>query len=278
MADTFLALGHVTRDFNLLVPGASPTAVAGGAVYYASHTAHRMGYRTAVVTSSSSPAASKEVMPDTDVITVPSDHTTTFLNDYTFGERVQRLTARAGEIAIGDVPKHLLNPAAALLCPLAGELPLDSLSWFGGSVTGAVLQGFLRRWDAEGMVSIERVSPPRLQKKIELVVVSSRELERAAAEEWAQLAEVVALTSGSDGVEILTRGGWSHLDAPEVSEADPTGAGDVWAAAYLAHFARRGSRSESASFACMVAAQSVTAAGVSAIDPGDWDRWTQKRV
>jgi len=149
---------------------------------------------------------------------------------------------------------------------LVREVEIDSLTWFPDSITGTILQGFLRSRDQDGNVSTAAIEPPALENKIEIAVVSARELNVAQAEAWSRAARVVAQTRGKDGVSIYVDGAWTDIPSTQVEEVDPTGAGDIWAAFYLIRFRESGDAIESARFATRAAAYSVTAVGLAGIE------------
>ncbi|NQW18196.1 MAG: hypothetical protein HQ478_12005 [Chloroflexi bacterium] len=263
---TFVAVGHVTSDITTLSSGETLRPELGGAVSFAASTARHHGLIATIVTSTNAPEELRIALPGVNVVNVSSANTTTFSNDYSSGERSQILAARASNIGFEEVPVGLRNPDVALISPLVREVGLDAFTWFPDSITGTILQGFLRRWDQYGKVTTAAIEPPDLKQKIELAVVSARELKVEKAEAWSSAARVVALTRGSAGVGIFCDGAWTDISSPTVTEVDPTGAGDVWAAAYLIRFMRTGNTIDSASFATRAAAHSVTAVGLAGID------------
>ena len=262
---SFVAVGHSTRDIITLATGETLPPVAGGAVSFSAATALHRGLSASIVTSTNAPGELKLLLPGVNIVNVPSDQTTTFDNDYSSGERSQILSARANSIAAGDIPNDLQSPDIALICPLVREVELESLSWFPDAITGTILQGFLRSWDKAGHVSTSAIEPPTLEQRIEIAVVSTRELNIEQAEVWSRAARVVAQTRGREGVGIYVDGAWTDIPTSPVVEVDPTGAGDVWAAAYLIRFKQTADAVESASFASRAAAHSVMGVGLAGI-------------
>jgi sugar/nucleoside kinase (ribokinase family) len=73
---------------------------------------------------------------------------------------------------------------------------------------------------------------------------------------------LVCATLGSAGVELHTAGADPvTMNAPAVDEVDPTGAGDSFAAAFIASLVRGAEPVAAAEAACAVAARSVTVLG-----------------
>ena len=261
----FVAIGHVTIDITPTHDHPEGQRRYGGAAAYAALTAAAMGLNAAVLTSAQSDYPFTEIMPGIDVINVESPSNTTFQNLYESGERRQLLGARAGDISRSDLPDQWEAPAIVVICPLTRELPANAHSWFPESSVGLVLQGFFRRWDDYGVVTLEPGGPPPGESGIALAIASHDELDAVGVRAWGDVADIVARTDGAKGAEIYAAGGTTRVAAPSVDEVDPTGAGDVWAAAYLIRLGETGDAKIAARFASAAASLSVTGVGLSGI-------------
>ena len=82
---------------------------------------------------------------------------------------------------------------------------------------------------------------------------------------YARHCALVALTRGVQGSTLFLRGVPHHIPAFPAIERDPTGAGDVFAAALLIRLRETSDPLEAARFASYVAALSVEGAGISRI-------------
>ena len=83
--------------------------------------------------------------------------------------------------------------------------------------------------------------------------------------EWFQRIPLGVVTLGRDGA-LLFVNGERHAVQPEIArETDPTGAGDVFAAAFLIAYQREGDPWKAAAFAACAAACSVEAEGLAGI-------------
>lgn len=244
--------------------GGSPPSF-GGTAAFAALTAKAMGVRAAVVTSAAPGYPFDSVLPGIPVHVVSARRTTTFRNIYGPDGRQQFLVARAAEITRQDVPANWLKAPVALIAPLARELPTDTATWFEGGIIGVTAQGWLRQWDEKGRVSIDSAPPEGLSSGSHVIVASVEEIARGAESAWVGLTDVLAVTEGAAGARVLIDGQWRRVPAPRVPEVDPTGAGDVWAAAYLIRFFEIGDPLEAARFASCAASLSVTAPGLSGI-------------
>jgi len=260
----FLAIGHVcmdvvcdrVRDVEAVRPGGTST--------YAALTARELGFRTAVVTSAAD-YPFREVLSGIDVHSVPAGQTTVFRNYYEVAGRRQVLAQRAGEISGSDVPAAWRSPEIVLLGPLARELPPDAAGWFDARVVGATAQGWLRGWDDEGRVSAAASLPAAMPGRLDLLVFSEADARPEAVVEWGRCARVIAHTRGPLGVRLCVAGEWHDVPAAPAREVDPTGAGDVWAAAYLLRYSEVSDPFEAARFACAAAALCVEAPGASGV-------------
>lgn len=266
----FVAIGHVTIDITPTPAHPEGERRYGGGVAYAALTAASMGLRAAIVTSANHAYPFAEIMPGVAIANIKSGSTTTFQNLYEAGKRKQLLAARAGDITRADIPGQWNAPPIVVICPLARELPMDAHSWFPDSSTGLVLQGFFRHWDDYGVVTVQPerpASPPSATEspRAALAIASHDELSTRDAGAWNAAADVVVRTLGPDGAELHIDGRTDEIATPQADEIDPTGAGDVWAAAYLIRLRETGDTGTAARFASAAASLSVTGVGLSGI-------------
>ena len=139
-----------------------------------------------------------------------------------------------------------------------------------GTVLGAGLQGWLRAAGDDGRV-MRRVPPPA-----ELAFLGACHVLFLSAEDLGPdearllpglfpLAEIVVVTEGAQGGRLYVDGAERRYLAHPASEVDPTGAGDVFAAAFLLALRSGRSPDESAAFGARAAAVAVTAPGPAAL-------------
>ena len=259
MVPDFLTIGHVAKDL-------SPEGFSlGGAATYASLTALRMGLRPAVLTSAAQDLDLNAAMPGVQVHVVPSSETTTFRNIYLGGRRTQFLTGVAEPVGVSDVPSAWLSAPLVLLGPLAGEVRYDSRAFPQATVI-ASLQGWLRRWDRDGRVSPKDWEGSDVLPYVDAAVVSADDIEGPQAiDRWIRMVPALIVTKGPEGASLHFDGAWHQIDAYPAPEVDPTGAGDVFAAAYLIRYRETTDPLESARFASRAASFSVEADGVDGI-------------
>jgi len=259
----FLVIGHVTKDLQ------EDGYTIGGTVTFASLTARNLGQRTAVVTRASPDLELNPLYQGIEVLCLPSPVTSTFQNLYSAnGTRTQYLRAVADPIAAEDIPPAWREAKIVLLGPLTNELKESIARIFPHSLIGVTPQGWMRRWDGDG-----RVFPKHWEDAAEVldyarvVVFSEDDVQRDedVIQTYARQAEILVVTMGARGARVYHRGAVRPFPAFETVEVDPTGAGDVFAAAYLIELARSGDPYAAAHFANCVASFVVEKPGTEGI-------------
>lgn len=255
----YLCIGHLCHDRyaggNLL----------GGTASYVSLVAQRLGRRPAVLTSTGTdfeflPVFEQNRIP---VHSKPAAQTTVFENIYRDGIRTQFLHARADSLFPEDVPAEWRGAPLVHCCPIAAEVDFSLLQAFPGALVGATIQGWLRQWDGQGRVSPKAMDWSRLAGA-NVVILSDADIAgfEAALPEIAAAVEVLVMTRGAAGAEIFQAGRQAHFPAFPVKEVDATGAGDVFAAAFLIRYAETRDSALSSAFAHCAASFIVEGVGV----------------
>jgi 1D-myo-inositol 3-kinase len=259
----FLAIGHVTRDQR---PGGD---VLGGSAAYAALTAQKLGWSAAVLTAAGPDFEPERELAGVTVFVGHSGATTRFVNTYEDdGSRHQVVTARADDIDLTILPDDWRRPDALLLCPVARELDGVSASALEAGAVGAVAQGWLRDIGEDGDVSArEWTGSGRDLLGVHVVFLSEQDLPEAesAARELLGQVPMVALTRGWRGLTLLTREGGHEVPSLPRTESDPTGAGDVFAAAFLVGYHESGDPPGAAAFAACAASCAVEGVGASSL-------------
>ena len=257
-------LGHVTWDER------TDGDVLGGSASFAAITAARLGWQVALGTAAGAGFEPTRDLPGVSVFSAASAATTRFRNDYDVdGARRQRLLARAADVDFTVVPAEWRTPDVLLLAPVAGELPAGSAPKFPADVVGAFAQGWLRQFGEDGGVT--RQDWPHPERDLEGVGFLFASLEdvggdSALAQRWLPLVELMALTRGRQGVDLIADDTAARrvltLRRPEV---DPTGAGDVFGTAFLARYHETRDVGVAARFGCAAASCAVEGIGTTAI-------------
>ena len=254
----YLVIGHVTRD---LVDG---DFTVGGTVSYAARTARALGCRVGIVTSASPDLDLSQALDGVLVARSPATTTTTFKNIYISGGRQQMLHSVAETLVPEMVPPHW-RAAIVHLGPVARECDPTLIDAFGDSFVGVTPQGWMRCWDDTGRVNgcqWEGAEP--LLARADAVVLSEEDVagDEALVARYATQTRLLVVTQWVAGCTVYVHGQARHFPPPIVHEVDPTGAGDIFAAAFFVWLQRTGDPWAAARFANCVAARSVTRIGL----------------
>lgn len=258
----FLVVGHLVQD---VVPNGY---AVGGTATYGAITARNLGRRPGIVTR----LAPDFILPDDlrgiEIQRVDSVHTTTFHNIYRDGHREQFLLAVADPIQPEDIPSAWRTVPIVLLGPLARELDSRFAKLFPHALVGVTPQGWLRQWDASGRVSMRLWDEaPQILPHVDVLVLSEEDLkgDKAQMHEYARLTRIAVMTQGARGCTVFANGASRQIPGFPENEVDPTGAGDVFAAAFLVRLAETQDPFQAARFANATASFCVQARGVSGI-------------
>lgn len=256
----FVAVGHVVQD---LVPGGWRL---GGTVTFAAVQARRLGQSVGVVTVAGPELGLPLRLPEVQ-LHARDDGTTQFRNVYLDGERVQEAPSRAGPIAPHDIPEAWLGAPIALVGPICGEAPPELASSFRSELVGVSAQGWLRDVGSDGRVRRVAWRGEPFWRGAHVLVVSDEDVEPDPSQvhRWAEEVPIVALTLARRGARIHAGGAWLTVPAFPCEEVDPTGAGDVFAAAFLIRYRETNEVREAMRFAAAAASLAVSAPGVDGI-------------
>jgi 1D-myo-inositol 3-kinase len=255
-----LVAGHIVRD--ILPDGWR----LGGGAYYASCQAAALGLRVGAVTACSTDfelPRLRRVMWHV----VASSETTTFENTYTRGVRRQRVRAVGPALKLADIPEQWQDAPVVLLTPVFHDLDphLPKLLGHGSRLLGIGAQGWLRRREGE------TVHPGVVERRPawlagDVVFVSEEDVtEPEAVEVWQKNVPLVVLTRGGSGCTIWDASGRQDFAPVSIEEVDPTGAGDVFAVAFLHKYRKDGRVGEAARFAAAAAALAIRGKGAEGV-------------
>lgn len=259
MSVDYLIIGNVTQD---LLPDGGFTI--GGTVTYAARTALELQCRVGAVTSAAPDLDLGRVLSGIEIELLPSEETMTFENVYTPSGREQYLHAIASPLNLEAVPPRWRQPAVVHLAPLAGECDPALAEAFPDALVGVTPQGWMRGWDESGRVFYtEWQDAADLLPRVDAVVLSINDV----AGDWrtvfrfARLASILVVTLGPEGCRVYVNGEEHHVPVTPMSEVDPTGAGDIFAAAFFVRLGQGDDPWSAAHFANCVAAVSVMREG-----------------
>lgn len=258
----YLVIGTVCQDLT------DEGLVMGGTVAYSGLTARNLGQKTGAISSFADDFSVEQLLHGIQLVRQPSPVTTTYQNVYVNGRRRQYVRSAACEIDSALVPEEWTRAPIVQLGPLVQEVRADIIDQFPCSLVGVTPQGWMRRWDETGLVSPTRWVPPRsLLQRTRALILSEEDVggDLAVVEEYARQVDILVLTCGWKGSSVYWRGGITHVPAPDTREIDPTGAGDIYAAAFLVHLQETDDPLEAAHFANLVASCSVGRKGIAGI-------------
>lgn len=264
----YLVIGTITKD---LIPDGF---TIGGTVTYAAVTASRLGKRAAVVTSAEAGLDLPDALADVQVVSAPSQATTTFRNIYVDGTREQYVSALADPIGPDAIPAEWRQVPLVHLGPLAGEIDESLVHLFPDSRVIATAQGWFRSWDETGRVSLgEWANAERLLPHLTALILGDEDIcgDPWCVERYVSSTRTLVLTHGARGATVYHAGQVRHFLTRPAHEVDLTGAGDVFAAAFLIRLDETAQSSgvedpwEAARFANVVGSFSVEGPGTSAI-------------
>jgi sugar/nucleoside kinase (ribokinase family) len=257
----YLVIGHLTCDV-------TPNGLRlGGSAAFSALTAKATGLRVGVVT-----AWGNEIpltaLDGIQVVAISAEHSTTFENVQTSAGRVQYLHHQAPRLDFANVPEMWRRTPIIHIAPVAQEVGAVLPEGFRPALLGLTPQGWLRRWTEDRRVhacawpgaeeALNRAGAAILS--VEDVGGSEEEIER-----FMLASRLLVITENSSGARLY----WNHdlrrFPAPRVHEIDPTGAGDIFAAAFFARLYLTRDPWEAARFAVQMSAISVTRPGLEGV-------------
>jgi sugar/nucleoside kinase (ribokinase family) len=261
-APDFLAIGHVTLDRfgDEMRPG-------GGALYSAI-TAHRLGRSVGILTSHAGDFPLDALPTAIEVVTLEAPATTVFEYPEVEGPRVMRVTATASPLTVDDLPEDWREAPLVLLAPVIQEVDPALAFGFGDGTVAAAAQGWLRTLDDEGGVEpVAWESSDDVLNRLQALFVSAEDVrgQEEQLTEWVQRVPLAVVTAGAAGGLLYVNGDRFEVKPRPAIEVDATGAGDVFAAAFMLHYYRDGDPWAAAEAATCAASLSVEGEGWTAI-------------
>ena len=265
MPTSFLSVGHFCYDV-------SPNGyILGGSASYSTITARNLGHHARAVTAVSSDFdRDNPLLKDIKTVYHESSETTIFDNQYDAnGHRQQFILGRAQQLKGSDIPLEWRTSNIAYLCPIADEVSAEVVHCFSDeTLIGATPQGWLRQWDASGRVEAKQWETAKdILPHIDILILSDEDLRYYPdeLEKYIGLTSIVVLTQGVQGATLFQNGTQLKSAAYSVTEVDPTGAGDVFATAFLIDYYQSRSVKDALNFAHCVASFAVEGVGTSCI-------------
>lgn len=241
----------------------------GGAAAYAGLLAARLGYSTAALTSFGDDFLFASTFSGLNIHRIPAPHTTVFENIYANGQRTQFIHEKAAQLTPEQLPANWREAKTVLLGPICDEIDDTFLNFFDANQTTlcACPQGWMRQWDDRGKVSAKLIQNWEVLAKAAIISMSENDVNHdwGLIEEIAALSRLLVVTQGDKGATVFHEGVRHHFPACAAIEVDPTGAGDIFAAAFSLYFSQHKNIGTAAVFAHTAAAISIEKKGLEGI-------------
>ncbi len=247
---TAIAVGHVTHD------RFGTDVLPGGCAYYASRTWQALGARTRIVTAVGEDFACEEAWAALEARAARGGRTTVFTNLYPdSGPRVQFVEALAPPVVPGQLPQNWRSADVLFLGPVLNEVEIPAWRHAVDARLVAIgVQGYTRasgEGDEQGRRKVipRRWSPERVELQgVDVACLSDEDLSGQGdlLERLCDAVPIVALTHERKGCDIIEKGRKTWVGIHPAREADPTGAGDTFAAGFLFGLAQGQSPREAA--------------------------------
>ena len=273
----FLVIGHVTQD--TIIHKNINLDTFGGTALYSALLSKKLGLNVAVVTSASKEFPFKKILQNFLVKNIVSEYNTKFENNYIENKRIQYIKSSAKDIDFSFIPKEWLDCKIILLAPIFKEFISFSKIFKEGFV-GCNLQGWIRDKDVNGKIHFIQNWEDIDLSGLDLVIFSNEDIKKEFWEYFALKVKYVAVTCGANGVYISESGEWSHIPGYNSNLIDSTGAGDVWASAFMIFFCETADLLLSAKMANAAASLSIEGFGYSKIPNRSEieEKFSQKRI
>lgn len=257
----YLVIGHLTIDLTHQGPR------LGGTVAYAGLTAQALGMRVGIVTSWGTELP-LGVLSQIPVISYPSESSTIFENIETPQGRFQFVRNLASNLDLNLIPEPWRKAHIVHLAPVAQEVEPNLVRGFPSALIGVTPQGWLRAWNIDGSVyPTEWPEASFVLQKASATVISLEDIaaDEERLEEIAASCHILAVTEAERGSRVYWNGDVRRFHATQLQTLDPTGAGDIYAAAFFVRLFDTHDPWEAGRFATELASISITRVGLAGI-------------
>ncbi|MFQ6118546.1 MAG: PfkB family carbohydrate kinase [Methanosarcinales archaeon] len=270
----FVAIGNITHDIygNEVRSESDYEYRIGGSSVYSSITARNFGIKAGIVSNIGKDFKFFGLLHNIDISYAICENTTTFRNVYTNG-RKQYVFKIADPITPTQIPYTFLNAEIIYICPVLNEVDSNILKLFkyrNSPLIGVSPQGWVRcyRRNKGDIIKKEWDNAKEILQYTDVLIFSEEDIPEynSKIEEYtANKNLIVIVTKGKNGADLYFKGKIYHFPAYPTKEKDPTGAGDVFGAAFLIKYYESGDIIESARFATCSASFVVEKIGINGI-------------
>ena len=246
-----------------------PEGLRLGGISYAAMAAKLLGATVGVLTSGSprDRVGVEKLLSGVHVCWVDALHSTIFRNIYSEnGCRTQYVVRDAGSLRVEQLPPGWESARIVHLGPFVDEVPIDFVNHISPqSIVGVTPQGWLRRLGRDGLVERRKWdSYSKVLERADVLVFSQEDtVNEEEMQRYVDSAKMAVVTRAAQGADVTKNGVTIRIPAVSAIEVDPTGAGDVFAAAFFIELWRSGSPIQAGRFAASAAAFAVEGSGVS---------------
>lgn len=271
-------IGHFSLDENIS-PRGTVINVLGGAPVYSATTFSKLGLNVGVCAGIGEDQHSNALQYcktnniNYEGLTVYGSKTLHFKNIYDANEaRIQICHNVPRKLKPQDLPSSYFQCVAHYVSPLVDELELGFIDFLRrmNSVLMLDPQGLMRTINSEGKVTInfDKEKLAKFFQKVDIVKIGKDEISAFGLTELEIISfvkscgvKIVILTRGKDSVIASFDSSVIEVDTIDVDVQDPTGAGDVFGAAFLAQYLKTSDLIESIRFANIVAGLKIRSKG-----------------
>jgi len=262
----FVAIGNITHDIY------GNEYRIGGSSVYSSITARNFGIKAGIVSNIGKDFKFHSILHkhNIDISYAICENTTTFRNVYING-RKQYVFKIADPITPTQIPYTFLNAEIIYICPVLNEIDSNILKLFksrNSPLIGVSPQGWMRDVYEGEIRKKEWDNAKEILQYTDVLIFSEEDIPEynSEIEEYTATKNlIVIVTKGKNGADLYFKGKIYHLPAYPTKEKDPTGAGDVFGAAFLIKYYESGDIIESARFATCAASFVVEKIGIDGI-------------
>jgi sugar/nucleoside kinase (ribokinase family) len=193
-----------------------------------------------------------DVLRDIEVVSIPSAHWTRFENRYPNGQRQQKWISTAASIDIDDVPIRWQLAPIVHVGPIAQEITPRFVMGCPTELNCATLQGWLRARSSSSKVLVELNAQLEAGLRyLDAAVLSEEDVmsDPVLIQQLSENSRLLVLTRGGEGCDVFVEGERRHVATRRLEVENPTGAGDIFAAAFFIEFSATQDPFESARFA-----------------------------
>ncbi len=252
-----VTVGHFAIDLIISPKISTPTPTLGGAPTYVSLTARKLEAQVSVISkvgedfSDENLALLKANTIDLSGLKkISGASTTKFVLRYENSKRKLQLISQAPSIFAKDIPSSL-RARVIHVSPIANEISREAIRRLRKQTNTLSLdpQGFVRRFDRRGNMSLGRWHDLSVLKQIDLYKSSSNEIRAIArlANSHSAMkkiheygAKIVIVTRSTKGSTLLFEDTFYDIPPckPKIVK-DPTGAGDAYTGAFLTEYTKQ---------------------------------------